>query len=95
MTVDEFLQIHPDEDVDLQVQEGRIFLERSQIRRLRAGKPVILCETGAKDARYIQAEELVYLAHQTGGLWRISAAHDPKLEKPVRHWPKLKRGILR
>ena len=99
MTVDEFLQVHPDEDVDLQMPEGRILLERSQIRRLREGKPVILCETGAKDARYLQAEELltqvVYLAHQTRGLWRISAAHDPKLEKPVRYWPKLKRGISR
>ena len=97
MTVDEFLHIHPDEDVDLQVQEDRIFLGQSQIRRLREGKPVILCETGAKDARYIQAEELltqvVYLAHQTRGLWRVSAAHDPKLEKPARYWPKLKRGI--
>ena len=99
MTVDEFLQIHPDEDVDLQVPEGRILLERSQIRRLRAGMPVILCETGAKDARYLQAEELltqvVYLAHQTRGLWRVSAARDPKLEKPARYWPKLKRGISR
>ena len=99
MTVDEFLQVHPDEDVDLQVQEDRIFLGQSQIRRLREGKPVILCETGAKDARYIQAEELltqvVYLAHQTRGLWRVSAARDPKLEKPARYWPKLKRGISR
>ena len=29
----------------------------------------------------------------TRGLWRASAAHDPKLEKPVRYWPKLKRGL--
>ena len=50
-----------------------------------------------RDAQYVQAEELltqvVYLAHQTRGLWRVSASHDPKLEKPVRYWPKLKRGI--
>jgi len=27
MTVEEFLEIHPDEDVDLQVPEGRVLLE--------------------------------------------------------------------
>ena len=99
MTLEEFLLAHPSEDVDLQVPEGRILLEQAQIRRLLAGKPVILCRTGAKDARYAEAEELlsqvVYLAHQTRGLWRVSAAHDPKLEKPARYWPKLKREILR
>ena len=45
----------------------------------------------------MQAEDLltqmVHLAHQTRGLWRVSAAHNPKLEKPVRYWPKLKRGL--
>lgn len=99
MTVDEFLRTHPGEDVDLRVPEGRVLLDRGQVRRLREGKPVIVCETGAKDARYLQAEELlnqvVDLAHQTRDLWRVSAAHDPKLEKPVRYWPKLKRGISR
>lgn len=97
MTVGEFLQLHPGEDVDLQVPEGRILLERGQVRRLLAGRPGIVCKTGVRDAQYVQAEELltqvVYLAHQTRGLWRVSAAHDPKLEKPVRYWPKLKRGI--
>ena len=97
MTVGEFLQVHPGEEVDLQVSEGRILLERGQVRRLLAGRPVIVCKTGVRDAQYVQAEELltqvVYLAHQTRGLWRVSAAHDPKLEKPVRYWPKLKRGI--
>ena len=99
MTVGEFLQVHPGEEVDLQVPEGRILLERGQVRRLLAGRPVIVCKTGVRDAQYIQAEELltqvVYLAHQTRGLWRVSAAHDPKLEKPARYWPKLKRGISR
>ena len=99
MTVREFLRAHPGEDVDLRVPEGRVLLESGQIRRLLEGRPVILCRTGARDARYVQAEELVtqviYLAHQTRGLWRVSAAHDPKLEQPVRYWPKLKRGSLR
>lgn len=97
MTVGEFLQAHPGEDVDLQMPEGRVLLERGQVRRLLAGRPVIVCKTGVQDAQYVQAEELltqvVYLAHQTRGLWRVSAAHDPKLEKPVRYWPKLKRGL--
>ena len=30
MTVEEFLQIHPDEDVDLQVPEGRVLLDHGQ-----------------------------------------------------------------
>ena len=55
MTLEEFLLAHPSEDVDLQVPEGRILLEQAQIRRLLAGKPVILCRTGAKDARYAEA----------------------------------------
>ena len=97
MTVEEFLEIHPDEDVDLQVPEGRVLLEHGQVQRLLDGKPVIVCKTGVRDAQYVQADDLltqvVYLAHQTRGLWRVSAAHDPKLEKPVRYWPKLKRGI--
>ena len=80
MTVEEFLEIHPDEDVDLQVPEGRVLLDH-----------------GVQDAQYMQAEDLlnqvVYLTHQTCSLWRVSAAHDPKLQKPVRYWPKLKRGI--
>ena len=58
---------------------------------------MIVCKTGVQDAQYMQAEDLltqmVYLAHQTRSLWRVSAAHDPKLEKPVRYWPKLKRGL--
>ena len=97
MTVEEFLQIHPDEDVDLQVPEGRVLLDHGQAQRLLDGKPVIVCKTGVKDAQYVQAVELlnqvVYLAHQTRGLWRVSAAHDPKLEKTIRYWLKLKRGI--
>ena len=39
------------------------------------------------------SNQVVYLTHQTRSLWRVSAAHDPKLQKPVRYWPKLKRGI--
>ena len=97
MTVEEFLQIHPDEDVDLQVPEGRVLLDHGQAQRLLEGKSVIVCKTGVKDAQYVQAVELlnqvVYLAHQTRGLWRVSAAHDPKLEKPICYWPKLKRGL--
>ena len=97
MTVEEFLLTHPDEDVDLQVPEGRILLDHGQVQRLLGGRPVIVCKTGVQDAQYMQAEDLlnqvVYLAHQTRSLWRVSAAHDPKLEKPVRYWPKLKRGI--
>lgn len=34
MTVREFLQAHPGEDVDLRVPEGRVLLESGQIRRL-------------------------------------------------------------
>ena len=90
MTLEEFLEIHPDEDIDLQVPEGRVLLDHGQTQRLLDGRPVIVCKTGVQDAQYVQA---VYLAHQTHGLWRVSAAHDPKLEKPIRYWPKLKRGI--
>ena len=59
MTVREFLQAHPGEDVDLRVPEGRVLLESGQVRRLLEGRPVILCRTGARDARYVQAEELL------------------------------------
>ena len=97
MTLEEFLEIHPDEDIDLQVPEGRVLLDHGQTQRLLDGRPVIVCKTGVQDAQYVQAEDLltqvVYLAHQTHGLWRVSAAHGPKLEKPIRYWPKLKRGI--
>lgn len=97
MTLEEFLEIHPDEDIDLQVPKGRVLLDHGQTQRLLDGRPVIVCKTGVQDAQYVQAEDLltqvVYLAHQTHGLWRVSAAHDPKLEKPIRYWPKLKRGI--
>ena len=97
MTLEEFLEIRPDEDIDLQVPEGRVLLDHGQTQRLLDGRPVIVCKTGVQDAQYVQAEDLltqvVYLAHQTHGLWRVSAAHDPKLEKPIRYWPKLKRGI--
>ena len=97
MTVEEFLLTHPDEDVDLQVPEGRILLDHGQAQRLLGGRPVIVCKTGVQDAQYMQAAELlnqvVYLAHQTCGLWRVSADRDPELEKPVRYWPKLKRGL--
>ena len=96
MTLEEFLEIHPDEDIDLQVPEGRVLLDHGQVQRLLDGKPVIVCKTGVQDAQYVQADDLltqvVYLAHQIRGLWRVSAAHDPKLEKPIRYWPKLKRG---
>ena len=90
MTVEEFLLTHPDEDVDLQVPEGRILLDHGQAQRLLGGRPVIVCKTGVAEDLLTQ---MVYLAHQTRGLWRASAAHDPKLEKPVRYWPKLKRGL--
>ena len=97
MTLEEFLEIHPDEDIDLQVPEGRVLLDHGQTQRLLDVRPVFVCKTGVQDAQYVQAEDLltqvVYLAHQTHGLWRVSAAHDPKLEKPIRYWPKLKRGI--
>ena len=97
MTVEEFLEIHPDEDVDLQVPEGRVLLDHGQVQRLLDGKPVIVCKTGVQDAQYVQADDLltqvVYLDNQIRVLWRVSAAHDPKLEKPIRYWPKLKRGI--
>ena len=46
---------------------------------------MIVCKTGVQDAQYMQAEDLlnqvVYLTHQTCSLWRVSAAHDPKLAK--------------
>ena len=41
MTVEEFLEIHPDEDVDLQVPEGRVLLDHGQVQRLLGGRPVI------------------------------------------------------
>ena len=53
MTVGEFLQAHPGEEVDLQVSEGRILLERGQVRRLLAGRPVIVCKTDVRDAQYV------------------------------------------
>ena len=69
MTVEEFLEIHPDEDVDLQVPEGRVLLDHGQVQRLLGGRPVIVCKTGVQDAQYMQAEDLlnqvVYLTHQT------------------------------
>ena len=71
MTVEEFLLTHPDEDVDLQVPEGRILLDHGQAQRLLGGRPVIVCKTGVQDAQYMQAEDLltqmVHLAHQTRG----------------------------
>ena len=42
MTVEEFLEIHPDEDVDLQVPEGRVLLDHGQVQRLLGGRPVIV-----------------------------------------------------
>ena len=82
MTVEEFLQIHPDEDVVLQVPEGRVLLDHGQVQRLLGVRPVIVCKTGVQDAQYMQAEDLlnqvVYLTHQNSSLWRVSAAHDPK-----------------
>lgn len=72
MTVEEFLEIHPDEDVDLQVPEGRVLLDHGQVQRLLGGRPVIVCKTGVQDAQYMQAEDLlnqvVYLTHQTCSL---------------------------
>ena len=71
MTLEEFLKIHPDEDVDLQVPEGRVLLDHGQVQRLLGGRPVIVCKTGVQDAQYMQAEDLlnqvVYLTHQTRG----------------------------
>ena len=71
MTLEEFLEIHPDEDIDLQVPEGRVLLDHGQTQRLLDGRPVIVCKTGVQDAQYVQAEDLltqvVYLAHQTHG----------------------------
>ena len=96
MTVEEFLLTHPDEDVDLQVPEGRILLDHGQAQRLLGGRPVIVCKTGVQDAQYMQAEDLltqmVYLAHQTRSLWRGSAAHEPKPGKPGGIWPQQNRG---
>ena len=68
MTVEEFLEIHPDEDVDLQVPEGRVLLDHGQVQRLLGGRPVIVCKTGVQDAQYMQAEDLpvsyTHLGHQ-------------------------------
>lgn len=75
MTVEEFLEIHPDEDVDLQVPEGRVLLDHGQVQRLLGGRPVIVCKTGVQDAQYMQAEDLlnqvVYLTHQTRSLCKL------------------------
>ena len=59
MTVEEFLEIHLDEDVDLQVPEGRVLLDHGQVQRLLGGRPVIVCKTGVQDAQYMQAEDLL------------------------------------
>ena len=71
MTVEEFLLTHPDEDVDLQVPEGRILLDHGQAQRLLGGRPVIVCKTGVQDAQYMQAEDLL----NAGGL---SGPSDPR-----------------
>ena len=96
MTVEEFLEIHPDEMWTCR-SGGPCPAGSRTGQRLLGGRPVIVCKTGVQDAQYMQAEDLlnqvVYLTHQTCSLWRVSAAHDPKLQKPVRYWPKLKRGI--
>ena len=46
MTVEEFLEIHPDEDVDLQVPECRVQLDHVHVQRLQAVRPEKDCKTG-------------------------------------------------
>ncbi len=94
MTVREFLDIHPDADMDLWTPAGRIYLDAAGRRRLEGGRPVIADKGSPKSAIYVQAEDLleqiVCSAHQTHGLWRVSATPDYRVGKVARYWPRIK-----
>ena len=98
MTVREFLLAHPEADVDLRPEDGRVFLDGGARRRLLDGKAVIACRNGARDARYVPADRLleqeVCSMYQTHGLWRVAAADDPHLAEPARYWPQLKGTMM-
>ena len=94
MTVREFLDTHPDADLDLSTPEGRIYLDAAGRRRLESGRPLIADNGSPKTAVYVQAddllEQIVCSAYQTHGLWRVSATKDHRVGNAARYWPKLK-----
>lgn len=94
MTVREFLDIHPDADLDLRTPAGRIYLDAAGRRRLESGRPVIADSGSPKTAVYVRAgellEQVVCSAYQTHGLWRVSATKDHRVGKAAKYWPKLK-----
>ena len=59
MTVREFLDIHPDADLDLRTPVGRIYLDAAVRRRLESGRPVIADSGSPKTAVYVLAGELL------------------------------------
>ena len=94
MTVREFLEAHPDADLDLSIPAGRIYLDAAGRRRIESGWPIIADSGSPKTATYVQADELlkqvVCSAYQTHGLWRVSATKDHRVGKAARYWPKFK-----
>ena len=94
MTVREFLDAHPDADLDLRTPAGRIYLDAAGRRRLESGKALIADRGSPKTAVYVLAgdllEQVVCSAYQTHGLWRVSAAKDHRVGKAARYWPKFK-----
>lgn len=54
MTVREFLDIHPDADLDLRTPAGRIYLDAAVRRRLESGRPVIADSGSPKTAVYVR-----------------------------------------
>lgn len=94
MTVREFLEAHPDADLDLSIPAGRIYLDAAGRRRIESGRPVIADSGSPKSVAYVQADELleqvVCSAYQTHGLWRVSATKDHRVGKAARYWPTLK-----
>ena len=59
MTVREFLDTHPDADLDLSTPEGRIYLDAAGRRRLESGRPLIADNGSPKTAVYVQPDDLL------------------------------------
>ena len=94
MTVREFLDTHPDADLDLATPEGRIYLDAAGRRRLERGRPLIADNGSPKTAVYVQPDDLLEQigcsAHQTHGLWRVAATKDYSVGRVARYWPTIK-----
>ena len=71
MTVEEFLEIHPDEDVDLQVPEGRVLLDHGQVDVYK--RQSLLWRMAEMNEAYLYPYSAEY-ARQRGeeSLWRAS-----------------------